>query len=73
MESRHRPSELPQPAMPIGEFAQFALEVQIEFVNDARVQPHARHKNKIASRMSGSVQRSERNANRHGVEDLRAA
>ncbi len=56
--------------MPVGEFAQLALEVEIEFVNDARIEADSGHENEIAARLCGLLESAERNANRHGVEDL---
>ncbi len=73
MEARHRTAELPQAAVPVGELAQSALEVQIEFVNDARVEAHAGHENEVPAGLFGLSFResdAERNANRHGVQKL---
>ena len=73
MKPRHRPAELPEAAVPVGEFAQFALQIQIEFVNDARIQPHARHQDEMAARLVGPFQSAQRDAHGHRVQKLRAA
>ena len=70
MEPRHRTPKLAQAAMPVGQLTQFAFQVQIELVNDSRVEPDPRHKNEIPARLIGFFERTKRDAHRHGVQKL---
>jgi hypothetical protein len=68
MKARDGPAELPEAPMPVGQFAQLALEIQVEFVDYARVKPHSRHKDEMAARLAGSCERAQRDANGRGVQ-----
>jgi hypothetical protein len=56
--------------VPVRKFAQPVLEIQIEFVNDSRIEPHTGHKNEVSSGLVSSFQRTERDANRDRVQQL---
>lgn len=70
VEARDGAAELPEAAMPIGQFTQFAFEIEIEFVDDARVEAHARHQNEMAARLVRPFERPQRDAHRGGFEKL---
>jgi len=70
VEARDGPAELPESAVPISQFSQLALEIRIEFVNDARVQSYARHENEMAARQARPVEHPQSNAYRCGIEKL---
>jgi hypothetical protein len=70
MKARNGAAELPEATMPVGQLAQFPLQIQIEFIDDARIEPYSRHKNEMTARLVRPVERTQRDAHRRGVQKL---
>src|ERR1700691_5648016 len=67
MKARNGSAELPEATMPVGQLAQFPLQIQIEFIDNARIEPHSSHKNEMAARLVRPVERAQRDAHRRRV------
>ena len=70
MEARHGAAQLPEAAMPVGQLAEFAFEMEVELVDDARVQTNACHENEMAARLVRPFERPQRDADGRGIEKL---
>jgi hypothetical protein len=69
-EAREFASKVEEPAVPIREFAEALFEVQVEVVNNFRVESDPGHESEVASRVAWPVEAAERNADRRGFEKL---
>jgi len=70
VEARDGAAELAKAAVPVGKFAEAVLELEIELVDDARIEPDAGHQNEVTTRLTRGIENAESDAHRDGVEQL---
>ncbi len=64
-------AQLADATMPIGQFAEACFQIEIEFVDDAGVEPDTGHEGEMAAGMAGAVISTEADARGNGMQELR--